>query len=156
MNYQKLLSKIFSGYSSKTKQLENFKNEPIENDEPLGRFILNKRYIRSSNNTVKLAAFMPARDLDLSVYRTKGLNEESIWKLAIDNIISKMSEPKTLHGRAEITPSIVYSNNLEIDPNNIPQRHANITKWPAENHEQKMIAMNLAQEASLKLRQPES
>lgn len=152
MSYPKLLSKIFDVFLNKNTQIDDFKNEPIENDEPLGRFILSKKYIRSSNQTVRHAAFMPAKDLNLSVYRTKGLDEEAIWNLAQDNIVSKMSEPKTLYGRAEITPLIVYSNKLEIDPDNTPKRHANITKWPEEKHEQKLIALQFANEASLKLK----
>ena len=152
MSYEKLYLKILNAFSNKNIKTNDFKNESLENDEPLGRFIVYSKWISNFDQTIKYHAFLPATDLNLSVYRTKNLDEESIWRLAQDNVISAMREMRTLYGRAEIIPFDVYSNKLEIDPNNIPKRHANITNWPKDKHEKLIIAKELARKALLKLK----
>jgi hypothetical protein len=124
----------------------------IKDDEPLGRYIFSKSHFSSENNKVKSSAFMPPADLQLSVFRTQGLDEKTIWNIAENEIIKKSSSPNKLYGRAEILSFAVKSTGLELDPNNIPPRHANIIGWPQEKAKQKMIAIELATKASLVLK----
>jgi hypothetical protein len=124
----------------------------ITNEEPLGRYIFSKSHFSSLNNNVKSSAFMPPADLQLSVFRTQGLDEKTIWEIAENEIIKKSSSPNKLYGRAEILSLAVKSTGLEIDPDNTPPRHANIKGWPQEKDKQKLIAIILASEASLILK----
>jgi hypothetical protein len=121
----------------------------IDDNEILGRYLFSKTHFSSQNNIVKSSAFMPPVDLHLSVFRTKGLDEKAIWDIAENEIIKKATSPCTLYGRADILSMKVKSTGLEIDPDNIPPRHANIIGWPSEKDKQKLFAIELAREASL-------
>ncbi len=63
-----------------------------------------------------------------------------------------MTRGRPLLGRTDIIASIVISKDLRIIPSEPPERHANITGWPDEKSEQKMIAIELAAESNLHLR----
>ena len=62
-----------------------------------------------------------------------------------------MNQPRTLHGRADIQALNILEINLQVNPDNIPPRHANIIGWPELKEEQKSIAQELAAKASLRL-----
>jgi hypothetical protein len=62
-----------------------------------------------------------------------------------------MNQPKNLHGRADIQALNILETNLQINPDNIPTRHANIVGWPELKEERKSIAQELAAKASLRL-----
>ena len=124
----------------------------IEDTEPLGRYLMSKRHFSIENKRVKDAAFMPAPDFCLSVFRTQGLTEDEIWKLGYEEVVKKLPAPRTLYGRGQIILLAVKEVNLELDPDDTPSRHANIVGWPQEKSKQKLIALQLASEAILKLK----
>ncbi len=124
----------------------------MESAEPISRFLFSKSDFSSQNNLVKLRAYLPPPDLTVSVFRTQGLNEEQTWELAERKIISRQKHKKTLKGRADSTPSKIENVGLNIIPDNIPPRHANITGWPVEKDEQKMLAAELANKSTLVLK----
>ena len=93
---------------------------------------------------------MPPADLRLSVFRVEGLDNNKIWQIGEKKVVSQSG--KTLYGRAEIRAQLVEKTGLSIDPDNNPPRHANIIGWPLEKNEQKLIALELAKEATLELR----
>ncbi len=92
---------------------------------------------------------MPPENLRLSVFQIKGLNENDIWKMG-EAYIAKPSK-KTLYGRGDITVSAVHRIELDLISDNEPPRHADIVGWPEEKSEQKLLAEELAADASLGL-----
>ena len=94
---------------------------------------------------------MPPLNLKLSVFRIGNLSEPEIWKIGIKKVINKMNKPTNLHGRADIQALNILGNNLQIEPDNTPPRHANIIGWPELKEEQKSMAQELAAKASLRL-----
>jgi hypothetical protein len=95
---------------------------------------------------------MPPPDLRLSVFRIDGLQLEEIWEIGQREVIDAMCQPKRLHGIADVKVSTVQKNDLEVEPDNIPPRHANIIGWPEEKAQRMLIAQELAAEAKLVLK----
>ena len=121
----------------------------VSPDDPLSRFLLNSNRYSRQKNRVKSVAFMPAPDLNLSVYQTKDLSDDKIWK--IGNRVK--GDDKKLHGRGDILVRSVCQRGLKIIPDNTPPLHANISGWPKDKMEQKQIADKLAADATLHLYQ---
>lgn len=94
---------------------------------------------------------MPPPNFKLSVFRIDNLPEPEIWKIGLKRVVSKMPQARNLYGRADNQALNILENNLQIDPDNKPRRHANITGWPELKEEQKSIAQELAAKASLRL-----
>jgi len=117
--------------------------------DPLARYILSKRHFSRQNNRVKGAAFMPPENLRLSVFRIKGLNEDDMWAIG-EAYVAKPSK-KTLYGRGDVTVSAVRQIELDLDADNEPPRHADIVGWPEEKSAQKLLAEELAVDATLRL-----
>lgn len=118
---------------------------PVEKDEILSRFILQSRWIRNSDNTIRHEAFMPHPDsIDLSVTRQRNLEELEIWRLGEE--VSNLSN-RTLYGRGDISAGSVIEQNLFIEPSEPPLNHANIKGFPGDKSKQKLIAMELSSNA---------
>lgn len=103
---------------------------------------------------MKYAAFMPIRSsetsvLQVSAFRISTLPDADIW--TIGDEVSQQSG-RTLRARADISVSMVYARELRVDPDDPPPRHANITGWPETESEHKLIAIELAASASLKVK----
>ena len=77
------------------------------------------------------------------------LPDEEIW--TIGEQVGQQSG-RTLRARADISVSMVYARELQVDPDEPPTRHANITGWPETESEQELIAIELAAGASLKVK----
>jgi hypothetical protein len=92
---------------------------------------------------------MPNRNGELSVFRIQELPEEQIWEIGRRYV----SEPqgKTLYGRGDVFASIVIENNLTINLDDNPPRHANVVGWPADKSKLKLIALELANQATLRV-----
>ncbi len=129
--------------------------QPIEDTELLGRYLLTKNYFSRKNSRVKYSAFMPPADLQLSVFRTQGLTEEEIWTIGEKEVVEKAPTLKTLYGRAEIIALDVKKVGLGLDPDDTPPRHTNIIGWPQVKSEQKLMALQLAEDALLKIKEIE-
>lgn len=118
--------------------------EPVDKSENLSRFVIYNRWIRSSINKVKYAAFIPDNNGDTSVFRISGITDNEIWAIGDREVAPKRKRP--ILGRADIITSIVISKDLKVIPSEPPERHADITGWPEES-KQKQIALELADEA---------
>jgi len=116
--------------------------------DPLARYILSRNHFSRQNSRVKSAAFMP-QNLRLSVFQIKGLDENSIWEIG-EVYVAKPSK-RTLHGRGDIIVSAVHQIGLGLSPDNEPPRHADIVGWPEGKSEQKLLAEELAADATLRL-----
>jgi len=113
----------------------------------LARYILTRRHIRSSNDTVKPEAFMPHPYIDLSVTRHKGITVDQLWSHG-RSVAEQQS--KTLYGRSDIDSSDVMANKLTVQSDPTPENpnHANILGWSGVKSEQKLVALELAKKAS--------
>jgi hypothetical protein len=119
---------------------------PIDLSEILSRFILQRNWYRSSDNTVKYAAFMPnPKSGETSVFRTTGISDEEIWLIGEIEVATRRGKP--ISGRADIETAVVISLSLRVVPSEPPERHANITGWPDGRSAQKLIAIKLAEKA---------
>ena len=124
-------------------------DQPVDNNEPLARYILSKEHIRSSNNTVKHNLFMPAKTNDLSVFRTLGLNRRQTNELGEGCVAAIRNKPPL--GYAEFIATEAFSKGLHISGTQLPHpRHADITNWPG-GLENRVIAVYLAEVSSLML-----
>lgn len=122
----------------------------VQSSEILSRYIFDKNWYRSIDQSVMYTAFMPRSDnLRVSVFRTSGLSKPKAW--SIGESVGQVSS-RTLRGRGDIIAAEVRKQNLDIDPDNHPPRHANIVGWPQEKHKRQEIAQVLASSATLKLR----
>lgn len=151
MKYLKRLLTILTDCFPKSDDLST----KVKDQEILSRYITSKNWFSRKNDRVKHHAYMPRpKELDLSVYRTDNLSNLEIWEIARKRIISKMSVPRSLYGRADLQAGNLNNTDLKIDPDNKPKRHANIINWPSLKEDQKIIALELAEKASLSLYNP--
>lgn len=123
--------------------------------ELLARFIFSRKHYSVENNRVKHGAFMPLSNPDtsvfeVSIFKISGLADEHIWSIGD----TKVAQPsgRTLYARGDISAGSVESNQLRVTIDDLPVRHGTITGWPEEESEQKLIAIELASSASLRVR----
>ena len=102
-------------------------------------------------NEVKPNAFFPPTNMQLSVYRIDGLEQDEIWEIGQD-IVDNMAEQRNLYGVADVKARIVEREKLAIMPDELPSRHANIINWPSEEAKCLSITQKIAAEARLILR----
>jgi len=120
--------------------------------ESLARYLTQSNHYRTQDYSVKAKAFEPPSDLRLSVFRVDGLAIEEVWELGQSNVVDRMNQPRNLYGMANIKASAVRDVGLDIDPDNIPPRHACLVGWPESKSEQMLIQHELAAKAHLVLR----
>lgn len=115
----------------------------LNDDELLGRFVLKKEWIRKVDNTIKQDAFIPPKDLQLSVTRHVGLTTEQLAEAG--KLVAAETSLDFL-GRADIETRMVVKNALKAVAWPLPknQNHAHIIGWPADKEVRKTIAQDLA------------
>jgi len=115
---------------------------PVEANERLARFILNRSHIRQ-DRTVKQDAFVPHPHQDLSVTRHLQLSETQLWEIARG--VARQTG-KTLYGRADVQALVFMRQELRVLAAPLPENrnHANVTGWPAEKSAQKSLAQHIA------------
>lgn len=114
--------------------------------ELLARFVTVPSWIRE-DLTVRQDAFIPPKDLQLSVTRHFGLIESELWRIGhcvAAQIAGRRQGP--LLGRADLIRANVVSQGLktELHPLRDNPNHVHITDWPISKPEQKAIAQELA------------
>ena len=113
--------------------------------EKLTRFIRYSNQFSKTNRVVRYRAFSPPRkSVDLSVFRISlppHIPDSEVWKIGTEIVQQGGSQIKA---RADLLASDVHENNLEVIPDEPPQRHANITPFPADNKARQGIARRLA------------
>jgi hypothetical protein len=117
----------------------------VASDETVARYVLYSRHVRA-DQTVRADAFIPHPYPDMSVTRHYLATEAELWQVG-ENIAS--GRGLTLYGRGDVQVEAIRGQNLEIVPDPIDgnPNHANVTNWPAEKAEQKIIAAELAKRA---------
>jgi hypothetical protein len=119
----------------------------VPDAELLARFVTFRSRVRS-DGTVKHDAWMPPKDLELSVTRHASLGEGEIWSRGHDVVAEVGGE---LFGRADITAGSVRSPespDIDVVESPIPRNpeHAHVVGWPpqSEKPRQMIIAKRLA------------
>ncbi len=117
-------------------------------DEKLTRYIFSRSHYRTSDHTVKYSAYLPAPNGETSVFRTSSISGEEIWKIGLEFVAKPHS--RSLYARGDTVASVIMKTDLEIVPEPTPHPlHANIVKWPTERDQQKMLALEIANESLL-------
>jgi len=141
--FPKRLLAIFHGSAHKLSQQDS-----VAASEQIARYILSKRHFSVSSRTVKYGAYLPASDNETSVYRISNISEKEIWDIGRKYVAGPSK--RTLHARGDATAVAITKTGLEISPETTPHPlHANIVNWPSEKDEQKMLAVEIANEATL-------
>jgi hypothetical protein len=104
--------------------------------------LLDRGHFSVVNRKVKPKAFEPPPELELSVFRPVGLDEDSIWSWGETHVARPRG--KTLRGRASVRVVEITSLHLEVVADNEPCRHAYITRWPGDKGAQMVLAQQLA------------
>jgi hypothetical protein len=134
-------------YGSAPKALQA---DSVSDGETVTRYILSRKHISVSKGVVKYGAYMPAPDGETSVYRTFELAEKEIWAIGQSLVASPTN--RTLYARGDTTVAVVKNTGLRVVPETtLHPLHANIVGWPKEKGEQKVLAIELANEARLAL-----
>lgn len=134
---------IFRGSARKSQHQDN-----VAASEQIARYILSKRYFSVSNRAVKYGAYLPAPNGEASVYRISNISEKEIWDIGREYVAGPSK--RTLYARGNTTAAVITKTGLEIVPETTQHSlHANIVNWPSEKHEQKMLAVEIANEAKL-------
>ncbi len=115
-------------------------------DELLARFILHSSHIRRSDQSIKPDAFIPHPYRDLSVTRHLHASEEEIWSVAKE---VARAQNCVLYGRSDVQAAAFLKQRLAVVPDPIENNpnHANVSGWPADKPEQKIIALEISAEA---------
>lgn len=147
------LKKLFKGLRKSAPRPEPTTN--ILANETVSRFLTSKSQFAKSKNIVKYSAFKPNRDGETSVYRTTGISNTEIWLIGekfVRTPIAKRHGSCTLYGRGDIEAKEILNASLALVPKPKPHpRHADILNWPENNENRLMLAIMLANKATLHL-----
>jgi hypothetical protein len=128
-------------------------NSHVEDSEQVARFIFSGSEYRISDQTVKYTAFMPAKDLAASVYRVSDCSDTDIAQIDQEYVSGKRRDGKVSKGRADILVGQVRKTQLDVVSAPFPHpRHANIKGYSSSEAENRMKAIELAQQAKLVLK----
>ena len=105
--------------------------------ETLTRFIRYNSHFSVVANRVKPDAFLPhKKSTGVSVFRiselnnSKELSENEVWGIGREYVERK---ERGIKARANLSASVVYENNLDVIPDEPPERHANIGPLPIDD-----------------------
>jgi hypothetical protein len=115
----------------------------LSDDERLARFVLKPEWIRKVDNTVKQDAFIPPKDLQLSVTRHAGISPEQLVETGKSVAVATSLQ---FLGRADIDVQTLVKNALKAVawPLTSNPNHAHVVSWPADKEARKTIAQELA------------
>lgn len=114
-------------------------------DELITVFATHKSDFRDCG-TARHNPFMPSnKHGNTSCFRIINLQASDIWNIATNHVLN--DKIKNVYGRFDFVSQIVYGQRLTFDPNNEPERHANIIDWPSDKTAQKSKAQQIAAES---------
>ena len=125
-------------------------DEVPDRAENLARFIFSTSHVNIGQRRIKPGAFLPSKDrLETSVFRTVDLHAASVQALGV--MVGQRSGGRNLKAWGDVLAGAVFDIDLDVRPDNDPERHAAIVGWPAQKDEQISLAQQLAAEAILRL-----
>lgn len=122
----------------------------------LGRYITRSSWLigPNANPRVKSVAYMPYEKsvgrLETSCYETTGLSEDEIIRLANQNGVHSgtKDDPRPVHGYALLREFDTVDIVLDIDFNNVPERHAALIGWERLDKQAQLLAASSLAERS--------
>ncbi len=137
MVFRRLLSTLLSESS-----FPLLPDEPTPN-ETVTRFLFQSNHFATRPPRVKGRALEPPEDRKTSVFRTHGLVGAEIWRISLTYIEPLRGKP-TL-ARADFTIAAAERLGLNIEKDEPPPRHANMTNWSTEKEARISLAQQLRQ-----------
>lgn len=117
----------------------------LEPDDILSRYIDYSKYINFEKGVVKTSLFTGKHPDGFSVFKTTGLSEEAIWKIANDYVVKPDSD-RPLRGRCDLATKYYIMAKLEIKKSEHPPRHYNIFGMPVPSKLDEAENISLRQE----------
>ncbi|GEM_PF-5457225 len=152
MKYLKKLLSIFSSSIENPEELSHI----VAADEQISRFIFSSDHfkVKGDSKRVLYPAFLPSEKTGTaSVYRTVALNELEIWGIDKKYISGMRRDEKVSKGRADVIAKVILENGLSLIPLSEPHpRHADISNYPGEKGQIRLIAMKIAEASTLVLK----
>ena len=143
VQFLRRLLTIFRGSARKSPHQDN-----VAASEQIARYILSKKHFSVTNRTVKYGAYLPAPNGEASVYRISNISEKEIWDIGQEYVAGPSK--RTLRARGDTAAAVITKTGLEFVPETTPHPlHANIANWPLQKDEQKMLAVEMANQAKL-------
>jgi hypothetical protein len=88
--------------------------------------------------------FMPPSDLRLSIFVVDGFSEADIHAHGVKYATRPGPPVRQPEAFGEFLMKAVAQQNLRVDRDDNPPRHAQVIGWPTEKSQQKLIALQLA------------
>ncbi|MBI5493034.1 MAG: hypothetical protein HY893_08885 [Deltaproteobacteria bacterium] len=124
--------------------------DPIDNTEPISRFLIDEDEFNKATNRVHHSAFRPSRRGCFSTYRTKGLDNPEIWNIAQKFVTELREDRKDVLARAELQARDYTECKLILNPDGKPHpMHVNIEQWPTDREDILALRKTLANKARL-------
>jgi len=129
-----------------TTELPDFNAQPAD-DEPVTVFATQTNHY-FANGDAKPRPFMPVPKYGNKTSSTRifDMLHDEIWQWAEDNV--KGPSIPNIRGRFDFAAEVVYDNKLAFDPDNVPERHANIDGWSDNKQANKDKALRIAEETT--------
>ena len=124
-------------------------------DELLARFITNKDWILEKDQMIDHEAFLPPKDLQLSVTRHIGLSEPQLNQIG-RQVAEEVKRPNVgFFGRADVRVENIVAvkvnmqSPLKVECAPLPTNphHAHVVGWPADKPSRRLCAMEIARTA---------
>lgn len=131
---------------SRRSEVPRFYTQP-ENDEPLTVFSTGKSDSKATGMP-RHTPFLPSNKFkSTSVFRILDLSDLAIWGIGVEHV---KSDTRNIYGRFDFIAEYVYAFKLRFEPDNKPERHANIVNWPEDRSAKNSLAQQLAAIATFK------
>jgi hypothetical protein len=119
----------------------------VSADEILARYIFHQNYVRS-DQSIRPNAFMPPKDLELSVTRHLSATNDELWSVG-SRVAAAIG--KRLHGRGDVSAATCVAQTLTVRPDPVAPdnpNHAIVCDWPEDKPAQKIIAQEISASAT--------
>lgn len=123
---------------------------PVQASENLVRFLFSKgtEFTAKPDGSlrIKAAGLIPYSYVELSIFRDRELNTETLWLLGDVFVAAKRKRP--ILAKSTLPAASFHRHSLTTRPDELPPRHGVVNGWPTEKHAQIAIAHQLIADAN--------
>ncbi len=146
--YTNFLNRLKKFFLSTLGNKANFLTK-VKDSERISRFLVPDHF-KKLNMEVKAAAFLPPKDLQMSVYQTTTLDDPAVWHIGKKFVEAKRKDGKSIEARADLFAIDIRHQSLDIVSSPTPHKlHAHIIAWSLEKSSHRLKAAELALRAVL-------
>ncbi len=122
--------------------LDPFRLPEVTDGELVTRYLMFRKWYRE-DQTIKHEAFIPPRDLELSVTRLLDASDAELWQIGAHVALKRSTD---LHGRADLAVHVFAGEQLSVQADALSDNpnHAKVTGWPTDRARQMIVAKRLA------------